>query len=76
MSSQPYQRKGKHCSVKKKYSHIRIIPLDFDADTSIANIHNRLQMLVINIRKSRINVMKYFNYETTDNVHHKKVDAL
>jgi len=37
--------------LKKLYPHIQILPLDFDPDTSFANVENRLQMLVINARE-------------------------
>jgi hypothetical protein len=31
---------------------IQILPLDYDPDTSFANIENRLQMLIMNARIS------------------------
>jgi predicted nucleotide-binding protein (sugar kinase/HSP70/actin superfamily) len=37
--------------VKDQFPHIQILPLDFDPDTSLANIENRLQMLVMNARE-------------------------
>ncbi len=38
-------------SVKKRLPHIQILSLDFDPDTSLANVENRLQMLIINARE-------------------------
>lgn len=38
--------------LKKLYPHINILSLDYDADTSIANVENRLQMLILNNRVS------------------------
>ncbi len=37
--------------IKKRFPHVQILPLDFDPDTSFANIENRLQMLVITGRE-------------------------
>lgn len=37
--------------LKKMLPHIQILSLDFDPDTSTANIENRLQMLIINARE-------------------------
>ena len=37
--------------VKDQFPHVQILPLDFDPDTSLANIENRLQMLVMNARE-------------------------
>jgi predicted CoA-substrate-specific enzyme activase len=34
-------------AIKAKYPHAQILTLDFDPDTSIANVHNRLQMIVL-----------------------------
>ena len=36
--------------LKEKYSDAQILPLDYDPDVSFANIENRLQMLVMNIK--------------------------
>ncbi|MDR3335449.1 MAG: acyl-CoA dehydratase activase [Treponema sp.] len=36
--------------LKEVYPHIQILPLDYDPDTSFANIENRLQMLIMNAR--------------------------
>jgi predicted nucleotide-binding protein (sugar kinase/HSP70/actin superfamily) len=36
--------------VKEEYPAIQIMPLDYDPDTSFANIENRLQMLIMNAR--------------------------
>jgi predicted CoA-substrate-specific enzyme activase len=38
-------------SVKKRYPHIQVLSLDFEPDTSLANVENRLQMLIINARE-------------------------
>ncbi|MGI6008019.1 MAG: acyl-CoA dehydratase activase [Ruminococcus sp.] len=37
--------------IKEKYPDAQILPLDYDPDVSFANIENRLQMLVMNIKK-------------------------
>ncbi|MDR3343238.1 MAG: acyl-CoA dehydratase activase [Treponema sp.] len=37
--------------LKEEYPHIQILPLDYDPDTSFANIENRLQMLIMNARR-------------------------
>ncbi len=37
-------------SLKEKFPHIHILPIDYDADTSQANIENRLQMLIMSTR--------------------------
>jgi predicted CoA-substrate-specific enzyme activase len=37
--------------LKRMYPHIQILSLDFDPDTSFANIENRLQMLIISARE-------------------------
>lgn len=37
--------------VRDRYPHVQILSLDFDPDTSMANIENRLQMLVMNARE-------------------------
>lgn len=36
--------------IKELYPDIQILPLDYDPDVSFANIENRLQMLVMNVR--------------------------
>lgn len=36
--------------IKEKYPDAQILPLDYDPDASFANIENRLQMLVMNIK--------------------------
>jgi predicted nucleotide-binding protein (sugar kinase/HSP70/actin superfamily) len=38
--------------IKELRPGIQILPLDFDPDTSVANIENRLQMLIINAREA------------------------
>jgi predicted nucleotide-binding protein (sugar kinase/HSP70/actin superfamily) len=38
-------------AIKKRFPHLQILPLDFDPDTSFANVENRLQMLVITARE-------------------------
>lgn len=37
--------------IKEKFPHIQVLALDYDPDTSIGNIENRLQMLIINAKK-------------------------
>ena len=42
-------------TLKKMLPHIQILSLDYDPDVSMANIENRLQMLIINaLEKSKI----------------------
>ncbi|MDR2803419.1 MAG: hypothetical protein LBB22_03910, partial [Treponema sp.] len=36
--------------IKEEYPGIQVLPLDYDPDTSYANIENRLQMLIMNAR--------------------------
>ena len=38
--------------IKEAYPDAQILPLDYDPDASFANIENRLQMLVMNIRRA------------------------
>jgi predicted CoA-substrate-specific enzyme activase len=38
-------------TLKKLFSHIQLLSLDYDPDTSFANIENRLQMLIITARE-------------------------
>ncbi|MDR1316980.1 MAG: acyl-CoA dehydratase activase [Spirochaetales bacterium] len=37
--------------LKEEFPNIQILPLDYDPDTSFANIENRLQMLIMNARE-------------------------
>jgi predicted nucleotide-binding protein (sugar kinase/HSP70/actin superfamily) len=37
-------------AIKEKYPESTILSLDFDPDTSVANIHNRMQMIILNAR--------------------------
>lgn len=37
--------------LKKRFPHIQILSLDFDPDSSFANIENRLQMLIMNAQR-------------------------
>jgi len=37
--------------IKKEHPHIQVLALDYDPDTSFANVENRLQMLIINARE-------------------------
>jgi len=39
--------------LKARYPHIQVLSLDYDPDTSFANIENRLQMLVITAREQQ-----------------------
>jgi len=45
-------------SLKRKLGDVHIISLDYDADISMANIENRLQMLVMAIRESSIKTVE------------------
>lgn len=38
-------------AIKKEKPHIQVLALDYDPDTSFANVENRLQMLIINTRE-------------------------
>lgn len=38
-------------ALKERFPHIQILSLDYDPDTSFANVENRLQMLIINARE-------------------------
>ncbi|MDR2580732.1 MAG: hypothetical protein LBC85_07045, partial [Fibromonadaceae bacterium] len=38
-------------AMKDRFPHIQVLSLDYDPDTSFANIENRLQMLIINARE-------------------------
>lgn len=38
--------------LKELYPDVQILPLDYDPDVSFANIENRLQMLIMNMRKN------------------------
>jgi predicted nucleotide-binding protein (sugar kinase/HSP70/actin superfamily) len=37
-------------AIKEKYPDTTILSLDFDPDTSLANIHNRMQMIILNAK--------------------------
>ena len=37
--------------LKELYPDAQILPLDYDPDVSFANIENRLQMLIMNVRE-------------------------
>ncbi|TVR94048.1 MAG: hypothetical protein EA428_00875 [Spirochaetaceae bacterium] len=39
--------------LKARYPHIQVLSLDYDPDTSFANVENRLQMLVITAREQQ-----------------------
>jgi len=45
--------RGMTKALKKIHPHIQILSLDYDPDTSRANVENRLQMLVMNAHRSR-----------------------
>jgi predicted CoA-substrate-specific enzyme activase len=38
-------------AIKKEAPHIQVLALDYDPDTSFANVENRLQMLIINTKE-------------------------
>jgi predicted nucleotide-binding protein (sugar kinase/HSP70/actin superfamily) len=40
-------------ALKKRFPHITLIALDYDPDTSFANVENRLQMLIITARERK-----------------------
>jgi predicted nucleotide-binding protein (sugar kinase/HSP70/actin superfamily) len=42
--------RGLRHRIKEEFPAIQIMPLDYDPDTSFANIENRLQMLIMNAR--------------------------
>ncbi|HOV37128.1 MAG TPA: acyl-CoA dehydratase activase [Spirochaetales bacterium] len=44
--------------LKEEYPDIQILPLDYDPDTSFANIENRLQMLIMNARQAALSIPK------------------
>ena len=46
--------KGVIKKLKENKPNIQILPLDFDPDTSFANIENRLQMLIINAKEGTL----------------------
>lgn len=37
-------------TLKREFPHIRLVALDYDPDTSFANIENRLQMLIMDAK--------------------------
>ncbi len=43
--------RGMTKTVKKMFPHIQVLSLDYDPDTSFANVENRLQMLIITARE-------------------------
>jgi predicted nucleotide-binding protein (sugar kinase/HSP70/actin superfamily) len=43
--------RGMTKSMKKMFPHIQIVSLDYDPDTSFANVENRLQMLIIGAKE-------------------------
>lgn len=45
-------------SIKKQYPHVQILSLDYDPDTSFANIENRLQMLIITAKEHEKEIEK------------------
>jgi predicted nucleotide-binding protein (sugar kinase/HSP70/actin superfamily) len=38
-------------ALKTRFPHVQILSLDYDPDTSFANVENRLQMLIINAKE-------------------------
>ncbi len=44
--------RGATKAIKDRYPHVTLLSLDFDPDTSLANIHNRMQMIVLNATSS------------------------
>jgi len=47
--------------IKKEHPHIQVLALDYDPDTSFANVENRLQMLIINAREREKMVLQIHN---------------
>ncbi|MDR1956670.1 MAG: acyl-CoA dehydratase activase [Treponema sp.] len=45
--------------IKAEYPGIQVLPLDYDPDTSFANIENRLQMLIMNARACSAEVLSH-----------------
>ena len=43
--------RGLFKAMKKRYPHISIVAIDYDPDTSFANVENRLQMLIISAKE-------------------------
>ena len=39
--------------LKEMYPDAQILPLDYDPDVSFANVENRLQMLIMNMKSSQ-----------------------
>ena len=39
--------------LKEYYPNVQILPLDFDSDVSLANLENRLQMLIMNLKEQQ-----------------------
>jgi len=39
-------------AIKKRYPYVQILSIDYDPDTSFANVENRLQMLIITAKES------------------------
>ncbi len=39
--------------LKEMFPHVQILPLDYDPDVSFANLENRLQMLIMNVRDAK-----------------------
>ncbi|HSQ40872.1 MAG TPA: hypothetical protein VLM37_01175, partial [Fibrobacteraceae bacterium] len=43
--------RGMTKAIKARLPHVQVLSLDYDPDTSFANIENRLQMLIINAKE-------------------------
>jgi predicted CoA-substrate-specific enzyme activase len=46
--------RGMMKSIKKQYPQVQILSLDYDPDTSLGNIENRLQMLILSSREKHL----------------------
>ena len=47
-----FQHERTQEKVKEIYPDAQILPLDYDPDVSFANLENRLQMLIMNAKKT------------------------
>lgn len=50
--------RGMMKSIKKRYPHVHILSLDYDPDTSLGNIENRLQMLILSSKERYLEKQK------------------
>ena len=43
--------------LKELYPNVQILPLDYDPDVSFANLENRLQMLIMNVKERSVDTV-------------------